>query len=255
MNIHDTLQKADTAFNKWKKVSFEKRQQLFGKLAEVLEAHKEEMAKIITSEMNKPMAQAVAEIEKCALMTRYYAAAPNVLAPEQIETEFRLSEIRYVPKGVILGVMPWNFPFWQALRFAVPAILAGNTVVLKHASICFGTGNRIEKAFLEAGFPEGIFQNIEIGHKEVKEVLENPIVQGVSLTGSEKAGAEVASTAGQNSAPTSRPTLTTKQPRLPGWLEKTWQMNWKNNTVKRLITVRKSSCHWKEFQIWSLNRG
>ncbi len=197
MNIHDTLQKADTAFNQWKKVSFEKRQQLFGKLAEVLEAHKEEMAKIITSEMNKPMAQSVAEIEKCALMTRYYAAAPNVIAPEQIETEFRLSEIRYVPKGVILGVMPWNFPFWQALRFAVPAILAGNTVVLKHASICFGTGNRIERAFLEAGFPEGIFQNMEIGHKEVKEVLENPIVQGVSLTGSEKAGAEVASTAGQ----------------------------------------------------------
>ncbi len=97
-----------------------------------------------------------------------------------------------------MGIMPWNFPFWQVLRFAVPAILAGNTVVLKHASICFGSGKRIEKLFLEAGFPKGVFQNLEIGHEEVKKVLENPIVRGVSLTGSEKAGAEVAATAGRN---------------------------------------------------------
>src|SRR5690606_2139558 len=98
----------------------------------------------------------------------------------------------------VLGVMPWNFPFWQVLRFAVPAILAGNAVGLKHASICFGSGKLIEKLFLDAGFPKGVFQNLEIGHSEVKTVLENPIVRAVSLTGSEKAGAEVASIAGKN---------------------------------------------------------
>ncbi|MGZ5285367.1 MAG: aldehyde dehydrogenase family protein, partial [Kaistella sp.] len=114
------------------------------------------------------------------------------------KTEYSVSEIHYAPLGVILGVMPWNFPFWQVLRFAVPAILAGNTVVLKHASICFGSGKLIEKLFLEAGFPKGIFQNLEIGHAEVKTVLENPIIKGVSLTGSEKAGAEIASIAGKN---------------------------------------------------------
>ena len=131
-------------------------------------------------------------------MTRYYAEAENILKPEKIKTEFRVSEVHYAPLGVILGVMPWNFPFWQVLRFAVPAILAGNTVVLKHASICFGSGKLMEKLFLDAGFPKGIFQNLEIGHSEVKSVLENPIIQGVSLTGSEKAGAEVASIAGKN---------------------------------------------------------
>src|SRR5690606_21569109 len=149
-------------------------------------------------EMKKPISQSIAEVEKCALMTRYYANAKNVLAPEKIETEFRVSEIHYAPVGVVLGVMPWNFPFWQVLRFAVPAILAGNAVVLKHASICFGSLKLIEKLFLEAGFPKGVCQNLEIGHSEVKTVLENPIVRAVSLTGSEKAGAEVASIAGKN---------------------------------------------------------
>lgn len=128
----------------------------------------------------------------------YYAKAENILAPEKVDSEYSISEIHYVPKGVILGVMPWNFPFWQVLRFCVPAMLAGNTVVLKHASICFGSGNAIEKMFLEAGFPEGVFQNLEVGHEEVKEILEHDAVKGVSLTGSGGAGAEVASIAGKN---------------------------------------------------------
>jgi len=198
MDINNKLQTAQKTFETWKNVPFPEKQKLLAEMAKILNSEAENFGKIITSEMNKPITQSIAEIHKCALMIRYYADAENILQPNKIETEFRISEIQYVPKGVILGVMPWNFPFWQALRFAIPAILAGNTVVLKHASICFGSGNAIEDLFLKAGFPEGVFQNLEIGHAEVKTVLENPIVKGVSLTGSEKAGGEVAAIAGKN---------------------------------------------------------
>jgi succinate-semialdehyde dehydrogenase/glutarate-semialdehyde dehydrogenase len=192
--IEDKLIKADKAFSVWKKVPFEERQKLIAKAAEIFKTHSEKFGKIITTEMNKPVSQSIAEVEKSALMMNYYADAENTLKPEKVDSEYRYSEIHYVPKGV----MPWNFPFWQVLRFATPAILSGNTVVLKHASICFGSGNVIEQVFLEAGFPEGVFQNLEVGHKEVKEILEHKAIKGVSLTGSEKAGAEVASIAGQN---------------------------------------------------------
>lgn len=198
MNLNNKLEKAQQTFEEWRKVPFVKKQRLLVKLGELLEKDVEKFGKNITKEMNKPITQSIAEIKKCALMTRYYAEAENILKPEKIKTEFRVSEVHYAPLGVILGVMPWNFPFWQVLRFAVPAILTGNTVVLKHASICFGSGKLMEKLFLDAGFPKGIFQNLEIGHSEVKSVLENPIIQGVSLTGSEKAGAEVAAIAGKN---------------------------------------------------------
>lgn len=197
-SIENKLIKADKAFSEWKKVPFEKRQKLLAKAAEVLKANSEKFGEIITREMNKPVSQSIAEVEKSAMMMNYYADAENVLKPEKIESEYKFSEVHYIPKGVILGVMPWNFPFWQVLRFATPAILSGNTVVLKHASICFGSGNAIEQVFLEAGFPEGIFQNLEVGHKEVKEILEHDAVKGVSLTGSGKAGGEVASIAGLN---------------------------------------------------------
>ncbi|MBU8884139.1 aldehyde dehydrogenase family protein [Kaistella sp. DKR-2] len=198
MNLNNKLAAAHQTFEEWRKIPFPQKQKLLIKLAALLEKDAEKFGKNITREMNKPISQSIAEIKKCALMARYYAEAENILKPEKIKTEFRVSEIHYVPLGVILGVMPWNFPFWQVLRFAVPAILAGNTVVLKHASICFGSGKMIEKAFLDAGFPKGVFQNLEIGHAEVKSVLENPLIKGVSLTGSEKAGAEVASIAGKN---------------------------------------------------------
>ena len=198
ISIENKLIKSEKTFHQWKKISFSERQKFLQKLSKVLLKNKEKFAKIITNEMNKPISQSIAEIEKCALMIDYYAKAENVLKPEKIKTEFRVSEIHYVPKGVILGVMPWNFPFWQVLRFVVPSILAGNTTVLKHASICFGSGDAIEKLFLEAGFPKGVFQNLKVGHSEVKEILEHKTIQAVSLTGSEKAGAEVASIAGKN---------------------------------------------------------
>lgn len=197
-SIENKLIKADQAFSEWKKVPFEEKQILLRKAAEILKNNSEKFGTIITTEMNKPISESIAEVEKCALMMNYYADAENILKPEKVASEFSYSEVHYVPKGVILGVMPWNFPFWQVLRFAVPAILAGNTVVLKHASICFGSGNTIVEVLLEAGFPEGVFQNLEVGHKAVKEILEHDAVKGVSLTGSGKAGGEVASIAGLN---------------------------------------------------------
>lgn len=197
-SIENKLIQGDKAFSEWRKVPFEEKQKLIAKAAGILKNNAERFGTIITQEMNKPISESIAEVEKCALMMNYYADAENILKPEKVDSEFSYSEVHYVPKGVILGVMPWNFPFWQVLRFAVPAILAGNTIILKHASICFGSGNAIEKVLLEAGFPEGIFQNLEVGHKAVKEILEHPIVKGVSLTGSGKAGGEVASIASLN---------------------------------------------------------
>lgn len=197
-NINDKIVLAKNAEKEWKDVSFEDRQKIILEVAKFLLNRKEECAKIITSEMNKPISQSIAEIEKCVLMLEYYAKCPNILQPEKINSEFTISEIHFEPKGIILGIMPWNFPFWQVLRFAVPTLLSGNSVLVKHASICFGSGNAIERLFLDAGLPMGVFQNLEIGHKEVEEIIKNPLVQGVSLTGSEKAGALVASLAGQN---------------------------------------------------------
>ena len=147
MKITTKLNIAQKSFEEWRTVSFSDKQIMLLHLADIIEKSKEQSAKNITKEMNKPISESIAEVEKCVLMIRYYANAENVLKTEKIKTEFRVSEIHYVPKGVILGVMPWNFPFWQVLRFAVPAILAGNTVVLKHASICFKSGNMIEKLF------------------------------------------------------------------------------------------------------------
>jgi len=198
MDLSKNIDAAHKAFVDWKKVSFEDRQKLLLKLADVLEKNKDSFAKLITTEMHKPISQSVAEIEKCAGMIRFYGTSANVLQPEKIKTEFNVSEVHYDALGVILGVMPWNFPFWQVLRFAVPAILAGNVTLLKHASICFGSGDAIEKAFNDAGFPKFIFQNLRIGHDEIKEILENPLVRGVSLTGSEKAGSSIAALAGKN---------------------------------------------------------
>ncbi|MBV6880643.1 aldehyde dehydrogenase family protein [Epilithonimonas ginsengisoli] len=198
MNLSNHINSAQKTFLEWKKVPFTERQTLLLKLADVLEKDKEKFANLITTEMHKPISQSIAEIEKSAGMIRYYAKAENVLKPEKIKTEFEISEVHYDALGIILGVMPWNFPFWQVLRFAVPAILAGNVILLKHASICFESGDAVEKVFKDAGFPEYIFQNLRIGHEEIKEILENPFVRGVSLTGSEKAGANVAALAGKN---------------------------------------------------------
>ena len=196
--VQNKLQQSQQSFKKWKNIPFEERQKHFAKLSEILRARKQEFAEIITQEMKKPISQSIAEIEKCATLCDYYANAENVLKPEKVKTEFQISEVHHEPLGTILGVMPWNFPFWQAIRFAVPAILAGNTVILKHASICLKSGDTLQEIFEEAGFPEGVFLHFEISHSEVEGMIANPIIKGVSLTGSEAAGRKIAEMAGKN---------------------------------------------------------
>jgi succinate-semialdehyde dehydrogenase/glutarate-semialdehyde dehydrogenase len=185
-------------FHNWKKLPFEERKTYFRQLAQLLLVQKEELGKIITQDMNKPISQAISEIEKCAGLCVYYANVENVLATEKVATDFAISEIYHEPLGIILGVMPWNYPFWQVLRFAVPTILAGNTVVMKHASNCLNSGDAIENLFVKAGFPKGIFQHLRLNHSEIEEIIANPSIKGVSLTGSEAAGRKIAETAGKN---------------------------------------------------------
>ncbi len=196
--LQNTLQDSQESFKNWKKIPFEERQKYFSQLAEILRKRKQEFGEIITQEMKKPISQSVAEIEKCAILCDYYAHAENVLKPEKVETEFQISEVHHEAMGVILGVMPWNFPFWQAIRFAVPTILAGNSVILKHASICLKSGDTLQQIFEEAGFPKGVFLHFEITHSEIEEMIAYPIIKGVSLTGSEAAGRKIAEIAGKN---------------------------------------------------------
>ena len=164
-----------------------------------LKKNKQEYAELMTKEMGKPIAQAIAEVEKCAWVCEYYAEEAAIqLADEIIETDAQKSYTSYEPLGVVLAVMPWNYPFWQVFRFAAPALMAGNIAVLKHASNVFGSALNIEKVFKRAGFPDHCFSTLLIGSDKVEEVLENPIVKAVTLTGSGPAGGAVAEIAGRN---------------------------------------------------------
>ncbi len=196
--IEQKLAAAQASFEKWREVSFEERAKLMRRAAEVLRAQKSELGKIITSEMGKTIGAAEAEIEKCAATCDYYADnAAKFLAPEKVETDGSASYARFDPIGVVLAVMPWNFPFWQVFRFAAPALMAGNVGVLKHASNVQLSGQAIEKVFTEAGFPAGAFANLEIGSAKVDAIIRDPRIKAVTLTGSEYAGSQVAKTAGE----------------------------------------------------------
>lgn len=168
------------------------------KAGQILLDKKEEFAKVISEEMGKPVFESIAEIEKSALNCDYYADnCKEFLKDRSYETERYDAFVRYEPLGVILGVMPWNFPFWQVFRFAVPTILAGNTIVLKHASNVPKCARLIEEIFLEAGFEKGCYLNLSLESKHIETVIEHPFIKAVSLTGSEKAGSSVASAAGK----------------------------------------------------------
>lgn len=197
-NLQNTLSNSQKAFMEWKKTTVQERQKLLTVLSEKLLENKEKFAQIITREMNKPISQAVSEIQKSAGMCAYYAKAKDILKTEKVQTEHFISEIHYEPMGVILGIMPWNYPFWQALRFAVPAILSGNVVILKHASICLETGDTLQRLFEESGFPAGVFTHAKASHSDIEEMIACPEIKAVSLTGSEAAGRKVAAVAGQN---------------------------------------------------------
>lgn len=165
--------------------------------ADILEENKDIFAKIMTSEMGKTFKSAKSEVEKCAWVCRYYAEnGEEMIADKEMETDDRRARIKYKPIGPVLAVMPWNFPFWQVFRFAAPAMIAGNTGLLKHASNVPQSALKIEEIFKQAGFPEGAFQTLLIGSDKVEKVLKDDRVKAATLTGSEKAGASVASIAG-----------------------------------------------------------
>jgi succinate-semialdehyde dehydrogenase/glutarate-semialdehyde dehydrogenase len=186
------------AYLTWKKTSFAKRQGLMLQLAHLLEERREELAIEMSLEMGKPVTAGKAEIDKCTWVCEHYAEHAEIyLAPRTVQTEMKLAKVTYTPMGIIFAVMPWNFPFWQVFRFAVPAIMAGNGALLKHSSISLGAGTRIEQLFKEAGFPLHLFQNLILDNEHTLKVIEHPYVSAVTLTGSEQAGSIVAAHAGK----------------------------------------------------------
>jgi succinate-semialdehyde dehydrogenase/glutarate-semialdehyde dehydrogenase len=195
----EKISQANTTYTSWKLKSFKERADFMHKLADILDDNKEEYAQLATQEMGKVIGQSRKEIEKCALVCRYYADNTEALLTDEIvKTEATKSYVTFQPIGVVLAVMPWNFPFYQVIRFAAPALMAGNTAVLKHASNVQGCALALEQAFEKAGFPKGAFSNLNIDSKLVEQVIEDKNIVAITLTGSDPAGRSVASIAGKN---------------------------------------------------------
>ncbi|NNF95350.1 MAG: aldehyde dehydrogenase family protein, partial [Halobacteria archaeon] len=183
----------------WANTPIAERCDLIRKAAQVLRDNKEKYAQIITTEMGKLINDARAEVEKCAMVCDYYADnGAEFLKDEPIDSDAGHSFVAYLPLGTVLAVMPWNFPFWQVFRFAAPALVAGNTGLLKHASNVPESALAIEEVFHQAGFPSGTFRTLMIRASQVQKVIEDPRVHAVTLTGSEPGGRQVAATAGAN---------------------------------------------------------
>ena len=196
--VHEALEKAQKRFLKWKETSFAERSKLMLAASKELLTNKEEYARDISLEMGKPIQQAIAEIEKCSWVCEFYAEnAEKQLQSKSIKTDASDSFVSYEPIGVVLAVMPWNYPFWQVFRFAAPALMAGNIGVLKHSSNVMRSANNIQKVFERAGFPEGCFQNLVISSSKIEGIIRDERVKAVTLTGSKPAGASVASIAGE----------------------------------------------------------
>lgn len=200
----NTLKQADQkikqthkAWLNWRNTTHQERSALLTAMAGVLQTRKTELAILMAQEMGKPTSQGVAEIEKCASVCEYYAAnAASHLADQMIETDASKSFVTFQPVGVVLAIMPWNFPFWQVFRFLAPALAAGNCGVLKHASNVPGCALAIEDIVRQAGFPENVFQTLLVESPMVEKIIENPLIQAVTLTGSTNAGKQVAQKAG-----------------------------------------------------------
>jgi len=196
--INEKLQRAADTFATYRQTSIADRAGWMMRAAEILETEKDDFARLMTTEMGKPISGAVGEAEKCAWVCRYYAeTAGQHLADTIVETNAAKSYVRFQPLGPVLAVMPWNFPFWQVFRFAAPALMAGNVGLLKHSSNVPQCALAIEDIFLRAGFPPGAFQTLLIGSEAVARVLEDPRVAAATLTGSEPAGRSVAGIAGK----------------------------------------------------------
>ncbi len=190
--------KSRRAFLAWREVPVSERAAYVRKLGDHLRAEKRTYAETVTREMGKPIRESVSEIEKCAWLCDYYAgSSEKFLEPEEIKTEAKKSYVLFQPLGIVLAVMPWNFPFWQAFRFGIPAITAGNVVVLKHASNVPMSALAIEEAFERAGFPENVFKTLLIDAPAALRLVDDDKVDAVSLTGSNKAGEQIGALAGK----------------------------------------------------------
>ena len=182
----------------WKNLKISYRAGLLKKVAKILLKNKKKYARVMTIEMGKPITDAIAEVEKCAWVCNYYAAnAKQFLRKQSIKTEATKSFVTFQPLGVVLAVMPWNFPFWQVFRFAAPTLIAGNAAILKHASNVPLSALNIQEIFEKAGFPKGLFSTLLVSSKAVKKIIENPKIKAVTLTGSGPAGSAVAAIAGK----------------------------------------------------------
>jgi len=196
-DIEARLERGAQAGMAWRAEPIEKRTDCLARLGDILRQNKDEYAELITREMGKCIGESQAEIDKCAWLCSYYAdTAAGFLADEEVATGATRSYIRYQPLGTILGIMPWNFPFWQVIRFATPAVTAGNVALLKHAQNVPACAQALETAFEKAGYPEGVFQNLFVDTEAVAAIIEDERVHAVTLTGSERAGSAVAAQAG-----------------------------------------------------------
>jgi len=197
--IESKLKLADYVFTKWKEKEINERTALLSKVSELLEERIDYLSELITLEMGKPINESIAEINKCIFLCDFYVVnAEAFLADQIIETDAQESFISYDPLGVVLAIMPWNFPFWQVFRFAVPTLTSGNTALLKHASNVSGCALAIQEIFEDAGYPKGCFQTLLTNHEVIENLLKDDIIKAVSLTGSEKAGRHIAKIAGEN---------------------------------------------------------
>jgi succinate-semialdehyde dehydrogenase / glutarate-semialdehyde dehydrogenase len=196
--VENEIKASHEAFLAWQEVSFSQREQWMHNAAKILRSEVEAFARLMALEMGKPVRDGRAEANKCAWVCDYYAENARIfLKPEPVQTDASRSYISFRPLGVVLAVMPWNFPFWQVFRFAAPALMAGNAGILKHASNVPGCALAIEDVFNKAGFPRHLFRTLLIGSAQVEAVIENPLVKAVTLTGSTPAGRAVAAKAGQ----------------------------------------------------------
>ncbi len=193
------LERSRRAFAAWRATPLARRMAVLGRAADLLEEQSNALGGIMTLEMGKPITQGESEAKKCAWVCRYYAEnAEGFLAPDRRESDGSEAYVRFDPLGPVLAIMPWNFPFWQVFRFAAPALAAGNTVLLKHAPNTPQCGLAIEKLFLEAGLPEGVLQNLFLSNEQAARVVADERLRGVTLTGSTRAGREVARVAGRH---------------------------------------------------------
>lgn len=197
--INRAIEKAKAAFSEWKNLDVSERAEYLRNAAIVLKRRKKDLGEIITMEMGKVLANSIPEIEKCAWALEYFAKnAERFLEPEAVETEAKRAYIAFEPRGIVLSIMPWNFPFWQALRFGSPALAGGNVVILKHSSYVPLCALELEKVFLEAGFPEGVYQTLLIDGASASSLISRDEISAVTLTGSVSAGQKVAQEAGKN---------------------------------------------------------